>query len=367
MKPRLLGALLLLALWSSLPVAAATFWVLGGGGIHRAELDVETGAISTPERVAELSPASWLVTHPTKPVLYASYSSGKDAGVASFAYESDGSLTPQSTVVLPSGWPTHLTVNPQGTVMASAHYGAGTISLVNLRADGSLRADEAVTTFTVPFQGQGPAPVQSQSRPHWVGFTPDGALLHAPDLGNDAIWTFRVSTAPLALTIRDRLAVPAGAGPRHLDFHPSKRFAYANGEVGQSLITLTYDTAAAKFGVVETVPVLRPDDHEPANSTSEVRVHPSGRFVYVGNRGHDSISVFALDPANGHARLVETEAIRGIWPRNFNLDPSGRWLIAAGRYSDSLTSFAIDAETGELTFSRQIAPVPGPVRVLFVP
>ena len=341
-------------------------WVLGDGGIHLLSLDSKTGALTQPQLIAELSPASWLVIHPTSRVLYASYSGNGDAGVASFTYDIGGQLTPQSRIKIPSGWPTHISVDPLGRSLATAHWGGGTVCLVALNPDGSFRSDQEVTTLALPFEKPGPSPIQVQSRPHWSRFTADGALLHVTDLGGDAVWTLNVGHDPLTLAVRDRLQMPVGSGPRHMAISSVIPFAYVNGEIGNTISVLSYDQTTYRFNLIETRPVLGPQDIEPSNTTSEIRVHRSGKFVYVGNRGHDSISVFSINQRTGKLTPVERESIRGSWPRNFNMGPNGRWLLAAGQRSNTVASFEINQETGALTFTRNLVNVPGPVRVLFV-
>ena len=137
-------------------------------------------------------------------------------------------------------------------------------------------------------------------------------------------------------------------------------------ELALTISVFEYDVATGDFKdiqLVESLPEDLKDKH--LNSAAEIRVHPSGRFVYSSNRGHDSISVFSVDQATGKLTFVEHEAIRGSWPRNFNIDPSGKWLIAAGQYSNTLSLFEIDQVSGELIFTRKVVNVPAPICVLF--
>jgi 6-phosphogluconolactonase len=118
---------------------------------------------------------------------------------------------------------------------------------------------------------------------------------------------------------------------------------------------------------MQTVPTLSEEvkAKETFNSASEIRVHPSGKFVYTANRGNDTITAFRVGESTGLLYLIEVEPIRGSWPRNFNLDPSGKWLLAAGRDSNTIAVFEINQETGELTYTRHTAMVPTPICVLF--
>ncbi|MCF3650222.1 lactonase family protein [Synoicihabitans lomoniglobus] len=351
-------------------VAAADLhpaWVMAEGGIFRTWLNQANGELSPPERIAEVSAASWLTTHPRHRILYASFASEGSSGIMAYAFEDDGSLAQRGQVLVESGWPTHIAVDPAGSLIASAHWGAGTVSLARLHQNGVPDSAVETLTFALPFQGAGPSPVQTQSRSHWVGFSADERLLYVTDLGNDCVWVLEPQANPLALRIRAKIELPPGSGPRHISQGVDGRFAYVNGEFDHSVTQLRRTGEQGMFEALSSQSTLGRTDHEPRNNTSEIRVHPSGQFLYVGNRGHDSIAVFSLDAETGAPHPIEREPIRGVWPRDFDFDPSGQWMIVGGQHSNSLTSFAIDQTTGQLTFSRHRVTVPNPVRVLFVP
>ncbi len=341
-------------------------WIAGTGGIYRVKMDEASGRLEAPEQVADIASGSWLVTHPKLAVLYASYSAeAGGGGVAAFRFDETGALEPMGTVLLPNGSPTHIAISPDGRFLATAHYGGGAVNLIELRLDGGFADGEAVV-LRMPFRGNGPKAPQTQARPHWVGFSPDGTQLLVPDLGNDVVWTLAVDAEAGGLSVASQVELPRGTGPRHLAVHPSMPWAYVTGELGSSVAQLRRG-AAGVWERAAVWPSLGADDDAPTNNTSEVLVHPSGRFLYVGNRGHDTIGGFAIDDASGALTPVEREPVRGSWPRNFGMDPSGRWLIAAGQHSGTLSSFAIDSERGALRFSLSVVNVPAPVRVLFVP
>ena len=132
-------------------------------------------------------------------------------------------------------------------------------------------------------------------------------------------------------------------------------------ELRLSVTVFDYDQEKGTMTAVQTVEGLPEELQEIPNKASEIRVHPNGKFVYSANRGHDSISVFSVDEQSGHLTFVEREAIRGSWPRNFNIGPKGKWLVVAGRYSNTLSVFEIDPTTGGLLFSGNIVNVPAPI------
>lgn len=158
---------------------------------------------------------------------------------------------------------------------------------------------------------------------------------------------------------------PKGGGPRHFKFHPSGQFAYIVNELHMSVTVFRYQSQKGLLTPIQTIPTLPEYYREGFNSCSEIRVHPTGRFVYVANRGHDSITAFSVSPETGRLRFVERESIRGAMPRNFNLDSSGRWLLAAGKDSDSLASFKVHPDRGSLLFSRHLVRCPVPMCVVF--
>ena len=153
---------------------------------------------------------------------------------------------------------------------------------------------------------------------------------------------------------------PPGGGPRHMKFHTSGKFIYVLNELALSVTVFAYDAEKGTMTPIQTIPTVSEEQKakEAFVSASEIRVHPSGKFVYAANRGHDTITAFRVDQATGKLILIEIEPIRGGWPRNFNLDPTGKWLLAAGRDSNTIAVFAIDPDSGELTYTRTMVMVP---------
>lgn len=342
----------------------STVFISGSGsGIYRAAFDPETGKLGNPEVAAQFGAASWIAPHPSEPILYTSLKERGKQGILSWRIEADGSLSRQSELLLEVGSPTHIAVNPQGTLVATAHYGGEAGTLIALESDGSLKAPALVTPNESDCPGH--YPQQNQSRPHFVAFTEGGRHIHQADLGADRIWTHEVSSAPLTQVLMHTVSVPPGYGPRHLAFHPTLPFAYVSEELGSKISAFRYDTSTATFDPIQHLNSMDPEVDEPTNNTSHILIHPNGRFVYIGNRGDDSIGVFVVDPDTGALALVEAESVRGHWPRGFTIDPSGRWLVVAGEDSGTVGVMAIDPETGKLSFLRDsVINVPNPVCVL---
>ncbi|MGH2355025.1 MAG: lactonase family protein, partial [Chloroflexota bacterium] len=207
-----------------------------------------------------------------------------------------------------------------------------------------------------------------QAGPHAHFITPDpaGKYVLACDLGIDQVLVYRWDGAAGQLVPNDPPSARAnpGAGPRHLAFHPSARFVYVLNEIASTLSAFAYDPEHGTLALLETVSTL-PEGFSGKNSTAQIVVHPSGRFVYGSNRGHDSIAIFAIDEQTGQLTARGYESTRGQTPRNFNLDPTGTFLLAANQGSDTIVTFRIDATTGALTPTGQVTETPSPVCVVF--
>jgi 6-phosphogluconolactonase len=180
---------------------------------------------------------------------------------------------------------------------------------------------------------------------------------------------YRLDPAAAKLTPNDppAAAVPPGGGPRHLSFHPSGKYAYVNNELNGSVTAFAWDAERGALKQIHTVPTLPADFAGKAdNTTAQILVHPSGKFVYVSNRGHDSIAAFTVDEGTGKLTAAGHAPTGGKTPRNFNIDPTGKWMIVANQATDSLVLFRIDQETGALEQMGDPVEVPTPVCVTFL-
>jgi 6-phosphogluconolactonase len=241
-----------------------------------------------------------------------------------------------------------------------ANHEDGRVSVLRIDAEGRLGAVTDVHQHEVTAAG-GERPPHA----HFVTPDPTGRFILATDTGVDRVYVYRLDPATGRLSLNDPPwgETHAGAGPRHLAFHPSGRYVYANGEADMTLTPFAFD---AERGALTPLPAASTlPEGESSGSTAQVQVHPSGRFVYASNRGHDSIAVFAVDEGTGRVRRVANESTRGRTPRNFSLDPAGRFLYAANQNSDTVVCFRIDAQTGRLTPTGESTAVPAPTCVLF--
>jgi 6-phosphogluconolactonase len=341
-------------------------------GIYHLTFNDQTGALSPATLAAEQAGAGFLALHPSLPVLYSTGQGTFDAGATGPAVSSwkivrtEGRARLEPINAMPTGddRAVQLAVDARGQVLLSAQYWGGSVTSYPLAADGSTGAYVSLVEHDEP---SGVVPERQQAaHPHWVGTSPDNRFVIVPDLGADKIYLYKLDAKTAELAPHGSVDVPPGSGPRHFKFHPSGRFGYVLNELAMTLSLFDWNAEAGVLVLRQTIATLSAAQlaESDANSGSEVRVHPSGRFVYAANRGHDSITVFAVDQASGRLTLVENEPIRGSLPRNFDLDPTGRWLLAAGCDSNTLTVFAIDPATGALRYTRQTVFVPVPICVL---
>lgn len=266
------------------------------------------------------------------------------------------------------GGAAHLSTDRTGKVLLTAQYGGGSTALFPLAEDGRIEPRAQLAEHGS--QGSGVVDGrQDVPHAHWTGTSPDNRFVFVPDLGLDKVVIWKLDLGAPRLSPHGDGECPPGSGPRHMKFHPDGDVIYVLNELSLAVTTFRYDAATGTMTPIQTVPTLCEEvkSEEMFNSASEIRVHPSGRFVYAANRGNDTITVLGVDPETKQLEVVETEPIRGAWPRNFNLDPTGKWLLAAGRDSHTVAVFSIDPDSGKLTYTREMIRVPSPICVLVDP
>ena len=330
-------------------------------GIYTGTLDSRTGQLSPLVLVATLTSPSFLAMSPKQPVLYA-LTANAHGTVAAFRPAADGSLTPLNEV--PSGSVgCHVSVDATGHTVFLASYGAGTVSAFALKADGSVGPRTAFIQET----GTGPNHVrQTQPHVHSLYHDPENRHVYACDLGTDHVYIFDYNPATGGLTPATPpfATVPPGSGPRHLAWSLDGRFAYVNGEMGLNVTVFTRDPATGALTAVQTIPTLPPGSDLNGVTTAEIVLHPSGRWVYVSNRGCGTITVFARGE-DGKLTYVQNAPAQVKVPRGFAVDPSGKWLLVGGQMDNKIAVLQIDPETGKLSATDQTAPVGAPVCVIF--
>ena len=275
-----------------------------------------------------------LTCHPTRPILFASIRSA--GNLASFRIDkATGKLTCINEI-LAGADPAYLSVDSSGKLLMSAYYREGKILVHSIEDNGGI--------------GQELQSIATDERAHAIVPDRTGRYWFAPHTRPNAIFQFVLNDRAQRLVKNQvpKLLRDTNTGPRHLWFHPNIDVAYSSDEQGSSVSTYALDTSSGTLSLKQTLSTL-PETEAPtkANSTSDIEVHPSGRFVYVANRGHDSIARYLVNSGNGTLkRLGNTPTEQTT--RSFNIDPSGRFMIAAGQASGNLAVFQINSSSGDL-------------------
>lgn len=351
------------------PVYFGTYTREDSKGIYRSTLDESTGQIPAPVLAVEVGNPSFLAFDPAQNFAYsvseiAEHDGKKTGAVSSFRLEGNGSLTLLNQQ--PSGGvgPCHVSVDPSGKAVMIANYGGGSCSSFPVAPDGSLRPAASVHQHA----GSSVNP-RRQAGPHAHSIQTDlsGRRAYVPDLGLDKIFIYRLDPSTGSLTPNEPafVSTPPGGGPRHLAFHPNGRFAYANLEMGNRVLAFSLDPQSGALSQLQDLSTL-PPEFQGENTTAETLVHPSGQFVYVSNRGHDSIAAYSVDLQTGHLRFIECVPSGGQMPRNFGITPSGRILLAAHQKSNNVVSFFIHPQSGRLTPAGHEVRISSPVCVRFL-
>ncbi len=334
-----------------------------GEGVSVYRMDAASGEWTQVQVVKDVVNPSWLTLDHRRRFLYAAHGDGSEA--TAFAID-----TPSGRLTLLNRQPTNgrngvrLAIDASNRFAVLANYSTGTVAVLPINPDGSL----APLTDLVTLQGK-PGPhrtEQASAHPHDVVFEPRGRFVVVPDKGLDATFVYRLDTASGKLVAADPPSVASrpGAGPRHVDFHPSKPYLYQINELDSTITTFRFDPERGELMPLQVITTL-PPSFTGNSATSEIAVAPSGAFVYGSNRGHDSIAIFAVDDATGVLSSVGWESTQGKVPRFFALDPSGTFLYAANQNSDTIVTFRVDASTGRLKPTGQIVRTGSPSSIAF--
>ncbi|HEY2378101.1 MAG TPA: lactonase family protein [Gemmatimonadaceae bacterium] len=338
-------------------------------GIFLVRFDTRSGELHLDRGVDAGPNPSFLAIHPNGRVLYAvnevDQRNGKASGaVSAFAIASDtGTLTRINEQASEGGSPCYVSVDRSGRAVLVANYVGGSIAMLPIARDGSLGAAIGVDQH----RGKGPnAERQEAPHAHCIVTEPWNHFAFATDLGLDTVFVYRIDVDGGALTIVDDADghVKAGAGPRHLAFHPQLPIVYVVNELDSTITTFRLARGAGALTPIATHSTL-PVGWTGSSFAADLHVAPSGRVLYTSNRGHNSIAVFSIDESSGAPALEQTISTGGDWPRNFTLDPTGRWLLVGNQNSGSIVVLARDEKTGKLSPTQQRIQLPSPVCVRF--
>ena len=352
-----------------------------GRGIHVFRMDRATGAM-TPANIFEMG---------TSPSCLASSSSGtrlysanetdragekKEGTVSAFAINrTDGKLTLLNTVSSGGAGPTYVSIHPSGRFVLVANYFGGSVAVLPVLANGRLGAACDVKNDAGklgPTRAKNAPPGtfarsgHDRTHAHMIQADPGGRFVLHVDLGLDTIhvWKFDDQKGVLSPADVPSVSLPPGDGPRHFAFHPNGRWLYSIQEEGSTVVLFDYDAATGGLSPRQTISTL-PSGFAGTNFCSEILVSADGRFLYAGNRLHDSVAIFSIGP-DGRLMYIGDEWTRGDYPRSFSLDPSGQFLVCCNQRADHVAVFRVNRQTGSLTFTGHYAAVGNPSMVLFL-
>lgn len=336
-------------------------------GIYVFGFDSKTGKLEPKGLAGEAKNPSFVALSKNKKNLYAVSEADGGGAISAFSVDAGtGKLTLLNAASTKGSGPCHVSVDGTGKIVLAANYGSGHVTSFPVKEDGSLA--EAASNYL-----QGPASNVNAGRqkgPHAHSFNFDkaGKFAFACDLGCDKVFIYKVDAAKGTITPNEPAfaSVPPGSGPRHFFFHPNGKYAYVNNEMALTVTAFSYDADKGALTPIETLSTLPPGADTKGVSTAETQVHPSGKFVYVSNRGHDTIACYSVDEATGKLTYIENAPSIVHIPRNFGIDPTGRWMITAGQDSSNVAVLSIDQATGKLTPTGQVLPVGSPVCVKFM-
>lgn len=352
-----------------------------GRGIHLFKVDRTTGAM-TPGGVYEVGTSpSCLAINAAGNRLYSTNETDRtgernEGTVSAFAINrADGQLALLNTVRSGGAGPTYASIHPSGKFLLVANYFGGSVAVLPILPDGRLGAatDIKEDAGTVGPRKATNAPPGSfafsghdRTHAHMITADPSGRFVLHVDLGLDRIFVWRFDERSGVLTPCDPASVslPPGDGPRHLAFHPNGHWCYSLQEEGSSIVLFDYDTAKGRLAPRQTISTL-PPGFAGSNFCSGIRVSNDGRFVYAGNRLHDSIGIFSVGK-NGTLSYVGEEWTRGNYPRSFSFDPTGQFLYCCNQRDDNVAVFRVDRKTGRLAFTGHYTPVGNPSIIVFL-
>ena len=336
-------------------------------GIRIYELDGDSGQITLLAESPAIVNTSHLCLGKQQPYLYAiseitNYQNQRDGCLTTFRVEMDPAALQQVQKISSAGpGPAYVSLDRTGRFLLLANYVAGNVVVYPILGEGLL----GEPTANVMHVGEGVDPQRQEApHPHAIVASPDNRFVLVPDLGIDRIVAYRfdAQTGQLEKAADLDVMLPPGSGPRHWIFSPDGKYAYCSLELTSEVVAVRVRNGRLVSSGIEST---LPGDFSGASTNAEVRISPDGRHIYVSNRGHDSIAIFAAGAGDGRLKLVETVSTAGKTPRNFGISPDGKWIVAANQDSHSLTVFQRDADTGKLKMVGAPLECPSPALICF--
>lgn len=350
----------------TIPLSEAAFYVGtytspgGSEGVYRAKINLSNGKISQPVLVAKTDSPSYVALNTSADRLYVANEATRPT-VSAFAVEVGGALKPLNVADIDGADPCFLSVDRKTKSLLVASYTGGTLSSIRLLSDGSLGK-----TLTV-FHGTGSGPNkerQDHSHMHWVSADPKSSFVYSCDLGTDKVQVYIDKSGELTELPKQAGETTPGGGPRHGAFHPSLPVLYVNNEMGGSVSVFALDRMTGGLSRIQTLSTLPNGVSTVGNTTAEIVIHPNHKWLFVSNRGNDSIASYKIEK-DGKLALVQIVSAGVKTPRGFALDPTGKWLVVAGQASNDIVEMKVDPTTGQLSGGDYKVSLSKPVCIVF--
>lgn len=340
-------------------------------GIYAYRFDAAKGQLTPIGVAAETTDPSFLAIHPNGQYLYAvneigNFNGETSGAVSSFAIDAKaGTLKFLNQVPTRGAGPCYVSLDKTGSYVLVANYDSGSIASLPVHSDGSL----GTASGFVQHSGSGPDKSRQEGpHAHWIGTSPDNRFALAVDLGLDQVivYGFDSSSGVFTPMLSGFAKLSPGSGPRHLAFSPNSKFAYVVSEMASTVTVFAYHPKDGTFSAPLQALSTLPAGYTGPKEAAEIAIHPSGKYIYTSNRGHDSIAVFAIDKKKGTLRPLGHVLTGGKTPRHFAIDPTGNFLLAENQDSNNVVVFHIDQASGGLTPTGQTIEVPSPVCITFL-
>ena len=366
---RLLAGLSLPADPGSTKLFVGTYTSGTSEGIYRCRFDPVSGKLNVESVTKDVMNPSFIALDRNRGRLFcvnetAEFEGKPGGSVSAFAVNPEtGDLRHLNSRSTRGAGPCYLTIDSAGRFVLAANYTGGSLAVLPVRSDGSL----GEATDFVQHSGSSVTPRQQGPHAHSVLLDSSGRFAYAADLGLDRVMIYRFDDRKGKLLPSNPpwAALKPGAGPRHIAFSPDGSEVYVADELDSTVTVFSVDRSTGGLELRQTLSTL-PSGFAAENLPADIHVDRAGKYVYVSNRGHDSIAVFTFDSTKGVLSPVQHEPTGGKWPRNFTIDPTGKYLLVANQKSDTINVFAIQAESGTLSPTGQATEVPSPVCLKFL-
>ena len=345
-------------------IYVGTYSIRGSEGIYVFEFDRKAATMQPIQSVSNAKSPSFLAVHPSGNYLYSvNEGANKRGGVSAYAIDrATGKLTFMNGQSSLGAGPCHVSVDQTGKTAFVSNYGGGSLAVLPIKTDGTLGA----ATDSIQDVGSGPN-VKRQEKPHVHSaiLAPDNRFVYVSDLGTDKLHIYEtdVKASKIKPALIPYATVKSGSGPRHFTFHPNGKYAYLVEELTSTVAVFSRDAKTGALTLMTDNVKTLPADFTGENTSADIHIDPSGKFLYQSNRGANTLAVFAIG-SDGRLTKVGDQPTEGKTPRNFLIDPKGDFIFVAHQDSDNITIFRRDQKTGKLTYTGQSVKVPAPVCVI---